>query len=331
MTEQTGGQRPRTPWHRFLAKSLDLSVGREQVLVQSEAPTGNEPPKVDVVLLRRETATWTAAQRAMLPDGVRETDAATILLEFKYSESLTVDAVRQALAYEYFYRTGHELRGDEVQMFILVAKTPQAERLATFGFAATALPGVYRSENLYVAHLTLVLLNELRPEPHNALVKAFASRHQEKLTAFRLLRQFWRLSAELLLMLEVLQAIWALPEGAAMEEILTPERVMEIGEEWKRILLRNLSSEELDTYLDPAYKQTLLRAGQAEGREEGEHTARQMVEQILQRRLGAIPTPVGNRLHHCTLAELNALVNPALDAETWEVFAAALPAHPADV
>ncbi|MEZ4868017.1 MAG: Rpn family recombination-promoting nuclease/putative transposase [Caldilineaceae bacterium] len=68
-----------------------------------------------------------------------------------------------------------------------------------------------------------------------------------------------------------------------------------------------------------------------EGREEGEKTARQMIEQILKRRLGTMPASIRERLHHCTLAELNALVNPALDAETWEVFAAALPAHPADV
>jgi hypothetical protein len=130
-------------------------------------------------------------------------------------------------------------------------------------------------------------------------------------------------------MFEVLQTIWSLPEGATMGEILTPERVMAIGEEWKQIFLRNLSPEELDAYLDPAYKQTLLnagrKAGREEGREEGEVALYRTIEQILERRLGAAPATVRDRLHACTLAQLNTLVNPALDAATWEEFAPALP------
>ena len=58
------------------------------------------------------------------------------------------------------------------------------------------------------------MLNELRDEPHNALLKAFASRQREKAKAFRLLRRFWQLSTELLLIFDVLQTIWSLPEGA---------------------------------------------------------------------------------------------------------------------
>ncbi|MEZ4864636.1 MAG: hypothetical protein R3C14_25220 [Caldilineaceae bacterium] len=46
-----------TPWHRFLAKGFELLVGRERIAVESELPTGSEPPKVDTVLLRRETET----------------------------------------------------------------------------------------------------------------------------------------------------------------------------------------------------------------------------------------------------------------------------------
>lgn len=108
MTKPPVKQLTQTPWHRFLAKSFDLSIGREQVSVESELAISSEPPKIDVVLLRRETKTWTAAQRAMLPDGVRDTAAHSILLEFKYSESLTLDAVLQAVGYEYFFRTGRE-------------------------------------------------------------------------------------------------------------------------------------------------------------------------------------------------------------------------------
>lgn len=45
-------------------------------------------------------------------------------------------------------------------------------------------------------------------------------------------------------MLKGLQTIWSLPEGIKMNEILTIEQVMEIGEASKRILLENLSPED---------------------------------------------------------------------------------------
>ena len=130
-------------------------------------------------------------------------------------------------------------------------------------------------------------------------------------------------------MLEGLQAIWSLPEEATMNEILTPERVMEIGQEWKRIFLSNLPPEELDAYVNPDYKRTLLNAGREagreEGREQGEAALYNTLAQILQRRLGAVPPSVSDQLRQCTLGELNSLVNAALDATTWDDFMAALP------
>lgn len=78
-----------------------------------------------------------------------------------------------------------------------------------------------------------------------------------------------------------------------MSEILTPERVLEIGQEWTRLLLSNLPPEQLDAYINPDYKRTLLDSGRAagreEGREEGEVALCNTLEQILQRRLGPVP------------------------------------------
>lgn len=67
-------------------------------------------------------------------------------------------------------------------------------------------------------------------------------------------------------------------------------------------------------------RETLREEGRKEGKLE-------LITQILQRRLGDIPADVRNRLRRCTLAQLNTLVNPALDAATWKDFAAVLP-HP---
>lgn len=55
-------------------------------------------------------------------------------------------------------------------------------------------------------------------------------------------------------------------EFPTMTETLIPERVMAIGEEWKKVLLQSMTTEELDTYF-PAYKQTLLEQGLEQGLE----------------------------------------------------------------
>jgi len=86
-------RRPQRQWHRFLAKGFELSVGQQGVLVIAEVEVTQNPPKVDILLLRRDTAAWTPEQLALLPDGIRDCNAGHVLIEFKYTESLTVDAM----------------------------------------------------------------------------------------------------------------------------------------------------------------------------------------------------------------------------------------------
>lgn len=312
-------------WHRFLAKGFELSVGQKGVLVFAEIEVTQNPPKVDVLLLRRDSDEWTAEQLALLPDGIRDSNASHVLIEFKYSESLTLDAIRQAVSYEYFYRVANELAVDEVKMFLLCAKTPSTEHLRDFGYTSSHLAGVYKNQHKLVEHIPLLVLNGLSDEPHNAFVKAFASRSTQKAKAFARIREQTQLSDELITYFEVLRTLWSLPEGATMNELLTPERVLEIGQEWKRILLSNLPPEELDTYINPEYKHALLNSGREEGREEGESALCNTLEQILQRRLGIVPPAVSERLRQCSLSELNSLVNAALDAATWAEFTEIMP------
>ncbi len=87
---------------------------------------------------------------------------------------------------------------------------------------------------------------------------------------------------------------------------------------WRSCGLYNLSPKQLDAYINPAYKRALVDAGREEGKLE-------LIEQILQCRLGEMPATGKERLHHCTLPQLNALVNPAVDATTWDEFLVALP------
>lgn len=248
-------------WHRFLAKGFELSVGQKGVLVFAEVEVTQNPPKVDVLLLRRDSDEWTPEQLALLPDGIRDCNASHILIEFKYTESLTVDAIRQGVGYEYFYRMANELEPDAVKLFLLCAKTPSAEHLQTFGYIPSALAGVYINQHAPINHIPLLVLNELSDAPHNAFVKAFASRPAQKAKALATIRQRTDLSEELLTYFDVLRTLWSLPEGATMNELLTPERVLEIGREWKRILIQHTSPEELNEMLSPESKQRFIDQG----------------------------------------------------------------------
>ena len=260
VADENGIDPVKTEWHLLFAVEQDLALTPIGIGVEAEFPVMKEPPKVDLVLLRRFGDKWTAAQRARLPDGVRDSTAVNNLLEFKYTQSLTLQAITQGLGYEHFFRITRRLARDDVRLFILIAKTPNSARIAELGFRPMALPGVLRGENLYVRHVTILLLNELRDLPHNALVKTFASRQAEKRKAFERLDALDDLPGNLVTYLQGLRTIWSLPKGMEMNEILTPERVMAVGEAWKRALLTGMTTEELDAYL-PTYKQKILEQG----------------------------------------------------------------------
>jgi hypothetical protein len=60
----------------------------------------SNPPRVDVLILRQADTAWTAEQLERLPDGIRQSTASHILLEFKYTQSVNDDVLIQSLAYD---------------------------------------------------------------------------------------------------------------------------------------------------------------------------------------------------------------------------------------
>jgi hypothetical protein len=127
-----------------------------------------------------------------LPDGLRDRQASHLLLEFKYTQSLTGKAARLALADDHFYKEVQELTDSDVQTVLLCAKPPQADHLTQYGYLKTSLPGVYQSQwHSWLPPVMLLSLNELSDAPHNACVKGFASRLTEKRKAFKVLPQFF--------------------------------------------------------------------------------------------------------------------------------------------
>ena len=159
-------------WHRLLGKWLELLLTYVDVTVYTEPQVMSDPPKVDILLLRRNSPTWTPPQTQLLPDGVRDSAASHILVEFKFTESLNRARFQQALGYDYFYRQAQKVPETAVQTFIFSAKTPPPALLQEYGYSVIEHPGVYRSANPLLQPVGLLLLNELRPELHNAFIQS---------------------------------------------------------------------------------------------------------------------------------------------------------------
>ena len=240
-------------WHQLFGKELELALTPVGIEVRLETLTMSEPPKVDVVLLRRLTATWTPEQYALLPDDIRQSRASHNLIEFKQTESVNLGVFKQALIYDELYPQGHSLPRDEVRTFILSARTPRKTALEEAGFTPGESPGVYHSSNVFMRNITLISLNELRPELNNAFVQLFASKRRVREAAFaRLMEWGWeRLSDAFWDFLLGLHHQWEDGGGTMKVKVendeLTPDRIMERGREIRKIWLAHLTPEELAT------------------------------------------------------------------------------------
>jgi len=238
----------RTQWHRILGALLELLLTRLGIIVQSEVQVMSDPPKVDIVLLRREGNRWSEEQLHLLCDGIRNTIAKHVLVEFKYSESLSIDALLQALGYHYFYRQSQSLSEAELQTFVMVAITPRRQLLEHFGYSVSEVPGVYRSQQPLLEKVQLIVLNQLQPSPHNAFVQCFASQRRVYQSAFTEIQKLDEA--------QLSQSAWALVAGLqrqrekkgeimkAQTEELTAERLIEIGSETRKFVLATLSAED---------------------------------------------------------------------------------------
>jgi hypothetical protein len=98
-------KKQKTSWHRLLAKLLELVLSPVNIEVLPDVSVMTDPPEVDILLLRRQTAQWTTAQRDLLPDGIRDSKASHILIEFKYTQSFNKLTLQQALCYDHFFNS----------------------------------------------------------------------------------------------------------------------------------------------------------------------------------------------------------------------------------
>jgi len=247
MTETHDSPAPRTLWHRLLATLLEELLSPVGIQVYTDFPLLSKSPEADILLLRRDSPQWTTEQRLRLPDGIRDSSASQILIEFKYTESINEEAFLQTLSYDTIYKRAKLLKATDIQTFLVSSKTPQAETLTEWGYTGTNQPGVYRSQERSLRLITLLSLNDLSAEPHNAFVKTFASRRQQKREAFATLKRtgLSGLTVKLPWFLAGLQTYWFSTDTGEdfMKPQLTPEKVMALGEQWILACLATLPVE----------------------------------------------------------------------------------------
>jgi hypothetical protein len=244
------------PAHELLGRLLQEILGPVQVTVQTNVRIMAESPEADILLIRRDGPHWTEAQRNLLPDGIRETAADHVLIEFKFTQSLSREALYQGTGYRHFYLRAQELSTDRLQAVIVSAKTPCGHFRKTFGYASTDTPGVLRSSNPMLDILPVLVLNELSDAPHNLYVKCFASRRKVRMRAFqKLFALFWKMCSQTTrtLLLGMFNILFPQSGGQIMSTIeWTPEQVMELGKAFEDNYLASLPVEKRMEGLDPA-------------------------------------------------------------------------------
>ena len=265
--------RVRVQYHRLLGAGMRLNLAAVKVLVSTESSILSESPRVDILLLRREGAAWTEAQRERLPDGISDSSAGHILIEFKYTESVSEDGILQAAAYDLFYRQVQRLSKDDTLPVVLSAKTPQKSRLDKWGYEESQ-SGVFLTNLPFVGRVMLLALNRLPASSNNAFVKLFASRQQERNAGFASLdSSVFADSTDLHAYVLGLRQTLKVEGETSMAEVLTPEKVLEYGKRIRELVfetgtpeekLAGLSPEERLAGLNSEERRELLRLLQEE-------------------------------------------------------------------
>lgn len=265
----------KTQWHRILGTLFELLLTPVGITVQTEVQVMSDPPKVDILLLRRESPHWTERQLQLLCDGLRDTEANNLLLEFKYSESFNESSLLQALSYDFFYRQAQQLSEQMVQSFVVVARTPRSSVLRHYGYVATDLPGVLRSTQPLLSRIIVIVLNQLQSVAHNAFVQCFASRRNIRQSAFTQLQQMdqHELSQGLQELLVGLNSRFEIQEETMgksnLQEGFTAEDLMKLGREVRRSVLATLTTEERKALIasaSPEERKALIASASPEER-----------------------------------------------------------------
>jgi len=236
----------KTLLHRIQGRIFGFLLPPLGISVSTNLEVMTNPPEADI-LLKRENEYWTDEQLERLPDGIRESTASHILIEFKATESVSKETFIQAMLYEHLYKHSRSLTDDEIQTFVICAIQPQKANREQYGYKIRVRPGVYQSDNIAYNHITLISLNELPDELHNAWTTCLASKKRKRLKAFQILKYqgFKFISNEFKWFLSDLwQRISTIGDDDMALNNLSPQEIEEFGKMWGDVLLPTIPLEE---------------------------------------------------------------------------------------
>jgi len=237
----------KTFWHQILGRLFEFLLSPLGITVLTDVKVMIKPPEADILLLKLKTPNWTKEQLERLPDGIRDSTASHILIEFKATESINKETFTQASAYEYFYVRSQKLTDNEIQTFVICAIQPQKANREQYGYTIQVQPGIYQSTQIAFNHITLISLNELPDELHNAWITCLASKKLKRLKAFNLLKsQGFKLISKPFkwFLVELWQHISTKGDDD-MALNLSPQEIKAIGEMWGTSLFTEDEFEEL--------------------------------------------------------------------------------------
>ena len=214
------------------------------VEVTSDVKVMIKPPELDVLLLRRTEPRWTPAQKARLADGIRHNDASHVLIEFKYTESLSETIIQKALSYDILYKEYREVDSKMAQSYIVSSKTPQTAFLNEFGYQPGQWPGVMYSKLPMMRLLPLIILNDLSDDPHNLAFKVFASRQKQRIKA---IQELFRRKDDLNFDYNVVSGLFHLWTNKELDMAtieLSNKAVIEMGKKFGKEYVQMLPAEE---------------------------------------------------------------------------------------
>ena len=179
-----------------------------------------------------------------------------------------------------------------------------------------------------LANIPLLVLNQLRDEPHNVFCKLFASRRRAKLEAMVGVRQWWvsRLSKRLSSLIQGLLKLW-FTEGVTLMEEITAEILIEQGKQFQEVISSLLATGELLEVLGgtAAVRQILEQRLVEEVRQEVRQEAMvQTISRILAVRFGVELDHFVPALEPLPLPVLEALCDVAMTVDHLAEFEARL-------
>ncbi len=238
-----------TPWHTWFENLLGIPLRLLGVDVRPDHPMMAGPPKADIIIMRKGGEEWTPEQMRLLPDGVRQSRASRIIIEFKHGQSVNEDTLFQTAGYRTFHKLSNKLGNEELDTFLVSSRMPLPSTLREYGYLSEGPPGIFRGGCCLSRRITLISLNDLTEEPHNTLVMLLATKRRVRVGAMRAVRRLGgRLPSKLRSYVGNLLKTLFVMEGEKMDEIqteLTPEDMAEMIRTVEELIIPAVPAEEI--------------------------------------------------------------------------------------